>query len=49
MLRSRQKLLDHQPELRKPIHALLRRYWRHYKAKTYYQPYWSLPHYAWYK
>jgi transposase len=47
LLRSRQKLLDQQTELRKPIQALLRRNGRHFKTETHYKTHWSLPHYAW--
>ena len=34
LIRSRQKLLEHQTELRKHIQALLRRNRLHYKAQT---------------
>jgi transposase len=47
LLRSRQKLLDQQTELRKHIQALLRRNGRHFKAETHYKTHWTLPHYAW--
>lgn len=47
LLRSRQKLLDQQTELRKHIQALLRRNGRHFKAETHYKTHWTQPHYAW--
>jgi len=47
LLRSRQKLLDQQTELRKHLQALLRRNGRHFKAETHYKTHWTLPHYAW--
>jgi hypothetical protein len=39
LLRSRQKLLDQQTELRKHIQALLRRNGRHFKAETHFKPF----------
>ena len=47
LIRSRQKLLEQQTELRKHIQALLRRNGRHYKAETQNKTHWSLHHYCW--
>ncbi|MEJ2621758.1 MAG: hypothetical protein P8163_16330 [Candidatus Thiodiazotropha sp.] len=46
LLRSRQKRLDQQTELRKHIQALSHRNGRHFKAETHYKTHWTLPHYA---
>jgi len=47
LIRSRQKLLEQQTELRKHIQALLRRNGRHYKAETQNKSHWTLHHYGW--
>jgi len=47
LIRSRQKLLEQQTELRKHIQALLRRNGRHYKVETQNKTHWTLHHYGW--
>jgi len=47
LLRSRQKMLAHQQELRTHIQALLRRNGRHFKAETHYKSHWTKAHYFW--
>ena len=47
LMRSRQKLLEQQTELRKHIQALLRRNGRYYKAETQNKTHWTLRHYCW--
>ncbi len=47
LLRSRQKLVEQQKELRTHIQALLRRNGRHFKAETQYKTHWTIPHYNW--
>jgi transposase len=47
LIRSRQKLLEQQTELRKHIQALLRRNGRHYKVETQNKSHWTLRHYCW--
>ena len=47
LMRSRQKLLEQQTELRKHIQALLRRNGRYYKAETQNKAHWTLRHYCW--
>ena len=47
LIRSRQKLLAQQTELRKHIQALLRRNGRHYKVETQNITHWTLHHYCW--
>lgn len=46
-MRSRQKLIFHQMELRKHIHSLLRRNGLHYKAQTQNKSHWTKLHYCW--
>ena len=47
LIRSRQKLLAQQTELRKHIQALLRRNGRYYKAETQHKTHWTKLHYCW--
>jgi transposase len=47
LLRTRQKLLLQRAQLRRHMHALLRRNGLHYKAQTGYKSHWTKPHYAW--
>ena len=47
LIRSRQKLLEQQTELRKHIQALLRRNGHHYKVETQNKFHWTLRHYCW--
>ena len=47
LIRSRQKLLEQQTELRKHVQALLRRNGRHFKAEIRYKSHWTKPHYFW--
>ena len=47
LIRSRQKLLAQQTELRTHVQALLRRNGRHFKAETRYKTHWTKPHYFW--
>jgi transposase len=47
LLRSRQKLLEQQTELRKHIQSLLRRSGLHYKAETQNKTHWTKQHYGW--
>ena len=47
LIRSRQKLLEQQTELRKHVQALLRRNGRHFKVETRYKTHWTKPHYLW--
>lgn len=47
LLRSRQKLLQQQTELRKHIQSLLRRSGLHYKAETQNKTHWTKQHYGW--
>ena len=47
LIRSRQKLLEQQTELRKHIQALLRRNGNHYKVETQNKTHWTLHHYYW--
>ena len=47
LIRSRQKLLEHQTELRKHLQALLRRNGLHYKAETNNKTHWTKLHYFW--
>jgi transposase len=47
LLRTRQKLLRQREQLRRHMHALLRRNGLHYKAQTGYKSHWTKPHYAW--
>jgi transposase len=47
LMRSRQHLLQQQTELRKHIHALLRRNGLHYKAQTQSKTHWTQHHYGW--
>lgn len=47
MLRSRQKLLQQQTELRKHMQSLLRRNGLHYKAQTRNKTHWTKQHYGW--
>jgi len=47
LLRSRQKLLEQQTELRKHIQALLRRNGKHYKTETNHTTHWTKLHYFW--
>jgi transposase len=45
LLRSRQKLLQQQTQLRKHMQAVLRRSGLHYKAETQYKTHWTKHHY----
>ncbi|MGB5707047.1 MAG: IS110 family transposase [Arenicellales bacterium] len=47
LIRSRQKLLEQQTELRTHVQALLRRNGRYFKAETRYKTHWTKPHYLW--
>ena len=47
LLRSRQKVLLQRTQLRKHVHAVLRRHGLHYKAQTGYKSHWTKHHYAW--
>lgn len=47
LLRTRQKLLQQREQLRRHMHALLRRNGLHFKAQTGYKSHWTKPHYAW--
>jgi len=47
LLRSRQKLLQQQTQLRRHLQALLRRNGLHYRAETGNKRHWTKPHYAW--
>ena len=47
LLRSRQKMIAHQRELRTHIQALLRRNGRHFRAETHYKSHWTKAHYFW--
>lgn len=47
LLRTRQKLVEQQTELRNHIQALMRRHGKHYKAETNFKTHWTRPHYAW--
>ena len=47
LIRSRQKLIEQQTELRTHVQALLRRNGRHFKAETRYKTHWTKPHYLW--
>lgn len=44
LLRSRQKLLQQQTELRKHLQSLLRRSGLHYKAETQHKTHWTKQH-----
>jgi transposase len=49
LLRTRQKMLLQREQLRRHMHALLRRNGLHFhfKAQTGYKSHWTKPHYAW--
>ena len=47
MLRTRQKLVEQQTELRKHLQALLRRNGLHYKAQAQSKTHWTKHHYCW--
>jgi transposase len=47
LLRTRQKLVEQQTELRKHLQALLRRNGLHYKAQTQSKTHWTKQHYNW--
>ena len=47
LLRSRQKLMQQQTELRKHLQSLLRRNGLHYKAQTQNKTHWTKHHYGW--
>ena len=47
LLRSRQKLLQQQTQLRKHLQSVLRRNGLHYKAETGNKSHWTKHHYCW--
>jgi hypothetical protein len=47
LLRSRQNLFQQQTQLRRHIHALLRRNGLHYKAQAQTKTHWTKHHYCW--
>jgi len=47
LLRTRQKLLRQREQLRRDMHALLRRNGLHYKDQTGFKSHWTKSHYAW--